>query len=325
MAFNRPNRNWVFTLNNYTLMECEMICNQAVACIASGSLKYLVYGKEVGQSGTLHLQGLVLFKDAKTRSAVKTWFGTQRIHLEPMKDTSFQNASNYCKKGKQSHAEWELDHEAGAHFGEDAEVMEFGILPSDKSIGQKAKDDYAGAVQAAKEGRFDDIDPKMYLRFYGTLKAIHRDHMQSPPDLNDTCGEWIVGAPGLGKSRYVRYHYPGFYHKLPNKWWDGYQGQEVVLVEDMDPSHAWMAYSLKIWMDRYAFPIETKGGAGLIRPKKIVVTSNFTIEEILASAEGSAVQIEAIKRRMKVIRMAFPFVPPAEEITPPLVTITIDE
>ena len=48
---------------------------------------------------------------------------------------------------------------------------------------------------------------------------------------------WIVGAPGLGKSRTVRARWPNLFNKPCNKWWDGYTHQETVLIDDFDKPH----------------------------------------------------------------------------------------
>lgn len=72
-----------------------------------------------------------------------------------------------------------------------------------------------------------------------------------------------------------------FYPKIAsNKWWDKYKGEENVLIEDMDTSHSYQGYNLKIWADKYAFPVEVKCGADWIRPKMIIVTSNYSIKQV---------------------------------------------
>lgn len=53
---------------------------------------------------------------------------------------------------------------------------------------------------------------------------------------------------------------------------------------------------IKVWADIYPFTCETKGGTMHIRPKKIVVTSNFSIEEVYPTEQDSA----AIRRRFNI-------------------------
>lgn len=95
-----------------------------------------------------------------------------------------------------------------------------------------------------------------------------------------------------------------FYSKISsNKWWDKYTGQDNVLIEDMDKSHSYQAYYLKIWADKYAFPVEIKNGADLIRPKVIIVTSNYSIRECFPAKED----YEPLERRFKVIHKKDPW------------------
>ncbi len=60
------------------------------------SVVYGVVGKEVGESGTPHLQGFVIFKHAVTFATAKRRI-CQRAHIETAR-AGAEAASNYCKK-----------------------------------------------------------------------------------------------------------------------------------------------------------------------------------------------------------------------------------
>lgn len=125
-----------------------------------------------------------------------------------------------------------------------------------------------------------------------------------PPSVLDgeLINEWIYGPPGSGKTKYVfdTYDIDNLYIKnAKTKWWDGYNGQEIVLIDDFDMDCVHQGHYLKIWADRYPVNCEVKGGSRLIRPKKIIVTSNYTIGQLFFDSEMAA----AINRRFKSIHM----------------------
>lgn len=96
-------KRWCFTLNNYSPQEEQLIHNAH----AQGGIRYLVSGRENGQSGTPHLQGFVAFDSRRSLIQVKAVLGA-RLHLEIARGSN-EEASNYCKK--------------------DGEFVEYGSLP----------------------------------------------------------------------------------------------------------------------------------------------------------------------------------------------------
>lgn len=261
-------RNYCFTYNNYD--------EGGIARIKDLQAKYLVFGKETSSTGTPHLQGLIVFSNARSASAVRKLL--VGCHIEAAKDAV--QAAAYCKKGSQPHDQWEELRQDGPDYGKDADVYEHGQPPVSKAQqGAAEKERFKRAWESAKSGELDEIDPDIRLRFYGTIKRIKQDHQMVPPSLPTLDFHWFTGPSGTGKSKSARELYPDAYIKNSNKWWDGYDNHQSVIIEEWDPSLACMASFMKKWADHYAFNAETKGGTLMARPKTIVVTSNFSIAE----------------------------------------------
>lgn len=86
-----------------------------------------------------------------------------------------------------------------------------------------------------------------------------------------------------------------------NKWWDGYNDEDTVILDDFpkdDNKSNYLGAFLKQWVDRYAFNAEIKGCVRTIRPKTIVVTSNWHPREIWTDVGI----IEPILRRFNITK-----------------------
>lgn len=94
------------------------------------------------------------------------------------------------------------------------------------------------------------------------------------------------------------------------KWFDGYKGQRVIVIEDLDKYTAHqIGHHIKLWADRYPVTAEVKGATIPLKHYILFVTSNFTIEEAFQADQEKAtsmqttkasVTIEAIKDRFQV-------------------------
>lgn len=283
-------RGWCFTLNNYTGADVQNLRGVAAT--------YIVFGKEVGESGTPHLQGFVYFANARSLAGLKAHVHPT-AHFEPKgRNSTFKDAIMYCKKGEQSKDEWSAMKWSGPNFGKNADVFESGEPPQDQADkGEAGKRKIEERWEAAKEGRFEELPPEQIK----TYEYIHRK-FSSVEDRASLDNYWIQGPSGCGKSSLIRqlWAHDEFYTKPMNKWWDNYAHEPVAVLDDMDPSHGeWVGYLLKIWTDHYKFNAEVKNGTMLIRPKIVVVTSQYRIDQVFKEPET----IAAIQRRFKVVDM----------------------
>ncbi|UYD39131.1 MAG: replication associated protein [Wigfec virus K19_600] len=135
-----------------------------------------------------------------------------------------------------------------------------------------------------------------YKRLKEDLNIFKQD-VSKPKSLDKTCGIWIAGESGVGKSTIATTKFGEYYFKDKSKWWDGYNGEETVVIEDIDASWRDIIPSLKHWADRYPFRAEVKGSMVYIRPKRLVITSNRTIDELLDELKWPRNDYEPYRRR----------------------------
>lgn len=266
-------RGWCFTINNPCWTD-EVDLEQL-----SGKCDYLVYGKEEGENHTPHYQGYVRFKHPTTLRRVSQLL--PRAHIERQKGTAIQ-AAEYCKK--------------------DGDFKEFGEAPkTTASAGSRTKEMWRNCITYAEAGdvaRIRDEYPHIFFLHFKRIEQLRLRNMGVMS--GDLQNEWWVGETGTGKSRRLWELHPDHYSKQLNKWWDGYANEEVVALEEVDPDHGkYLGHFIKIWADRYPFPAEVKGSnLGRIRPKKIIVLSNYSIDECFEREQDR----DPIKRRFKVVR-----------------------
>lgn len=271
---NNKTRNWCFTWNNFSEADHEYVTKLIEM---RDMCTYAIIGKEVGESGTPHLQGFLAMKNACKFQHVRQMMNSN-AHIEPAKGSAVQNFQ-YCSK--------------------DGDFWEYGRRPiTNPDKGRIQRERYENAWDMATRGELDAIDAELRIRHYSTLKRIHDDKL-TERNLEETNEEmlWYWGESGTGKSRKARTDHPDAYLKNCNKWWDGYTDQETVLVEDFDAKHAVLIHHLKIWADRYPFLAEVKNSTRKIRPRRLIVTSNYHPRDIWQDASD----LEPILRRFKMV------------------------
>lgn len=107
--------------------------------------------------------------------------------------------------------------------------------------------------------------------------------------------------PGTGKTRRAHEDFPDHFQKLATKWWDNYQGQEAVVLDDLGKDVGkCLVNHLKLWADPwYNHPGEVKGSQVRLVHDAFIVTSNYHLEDL----DISLIDKEALLRRFEVIEM----------------------
>lgn len=270
-AVQRRGRSFVFTVNNYTDADFQRL--------ATLDCKYLIVGREIAPTtGTPHLQGYVHFSNPRSFNAVRGLLpaGT---HVEVARGSPQDNIV-YCSKS--------------------GDFVEHGERPTDGgdkgAIAEKRR--WQTAFESAKKGDLDAIPGDIMLRCYNTIKKIHEDFFECPKSLDKLENEWRYGNTGTGKSRTTREDFPDAYPKAADtRWWDGYRGQPDVVIDDFDKYNKAQGQHLKIWLDHYPFNAERKGGNMMIRPRRIIITSNYHPREIWDDPQT----INPVLRRVSVL------------------------
>lgn len=230
-------RGWCFTVNNFN--DAQINTLNGLEC------RYLVYGQEVGESGTPHLQGYVEFEHPKTLGGLKKILPT--AHWEQRKGTPEQ-ASTYCKKDGQVTERGEIPRQ-----GKRSDLEEVAKLALDRSVPLEQIAATAPAVYAR------------YHRGLEKLKSTLYTERTSPPEV-----VWLYGPTGVGKTRQAVEANSSFFIKDGTRWWDGYTQQHTIIIDDFDGK--WPIRDLLRLLDRYPYQGETKGGYVKINSPLIFIT-----------------------------------------------------
>jgi len=272
-------RRFVFTVNNYTQEEYQALKDFAK------TTTWFIMGREVGEQGTPHIQGACVLAKQVAFSTIKATPGLTRAHIETMRGQPLAS-KEYCSK-------------------EDLSPFEHGTLPQPGK-----RTDIHDAADAIREGsslrELADTNPVAIVKFSKGLMTL-RSLLAKPRDpSNPPTIYWIHGPTGTGKSKFT-YEYSMAYGKNEDdtwpasadlKWFDGYDGQQVVLFDDFRPKEVSFSFFLRI-LDRYPIKVPIKGGFVNWNPKLILITTPYDIDKTFEfRAQHRAEDIKQLKRRI---------------------------
>lgn len=224
------------------------------------NFKYIIYQKEKCTTGNEHFQGY--FQLAKTCRipAAKRLLNEESAHIEPQKGTNSQ-ARDYCRK-EESRVDGPWEHGIFAEgAGKRTDLDRIAEMPLEDII---------------------ENHPGTYVKYHKGLKALRQDAIPKRTWKTEVHVYW--GEPGTGKSRTANELAPNAYWKMPgSKWWDGYNGEDDVIIDDFKPDE-WERDALLRLMDRYPLRVEYKGGSCEFAAKRLIITTNFDPENWMTPA-----------------------------------------
>jgi len=196
----------------------------------NGEVAYGVCQQELSPTtGRLHWQGYLEFTTKKRLHLVQQAIGDSTAHCELRKGSRSQ-AIAYCKKQETR--------------VEGTEPYEHGDCPtSDENKSQLQQ--VATRIQSgASYGQLCSEYPTAIIRYDKGLRALitQRDRNQ-PMSYRSVRVLVLTGPPGCGKTKWAFQYISTFYsaiayHKTYTEgsasWWDGYDGQQCILIDDFE-------------------------------------------------------------------------------------------
>lgn len=287
---NKVVKKWCFTVNN---PEADEEGEVAIPfAFNETSMKYLVYQLEEGEEGTPHWQGFVWME--KRRSLLQMKALNARAHWEVAKGTAKQNR-HYCMKPMVGcnchHCEGATRLTAPVEYGTPGVEDKAGLMAQLVAF---AKDDltYMAAVE---------LEPRLagHSRAWKTYtEALNAKRGNKWRDVNVRV---FFGPPGTGKTRKAVTEEGGYEDvyiltKLNRgaTWFDGYEGQKTLVIDDFDSQWSIPYRGLLRLLDGHPVRLPVKGAFTYALFTQVIITTN----EPVASWYRERAEIEALQRRI---------------------------
>lgn len=288
-----PNvNNFAFTFFNYTEDDESRIDKWLTD--HPGQVKYLEYGhEECPTTKKPHLQGFISFVERLSKKAVINIFKNltgKEVTVKACKGSAISNCTYVTK--------------------ERTDIYKYGevpVLSTPEIMNENKKRKYEEIIKLSEERNIKKLKleyPREFLQHYNKIISISNNVEPVKDNLTEVSGILIYGESGSGKTTMVRTQYTNLYLKDKKRWdtWDNYHGQENVLIDDITPS-----FMTKYWedfltiLDIFPFPAKILyGQLESIRPKNVILTSNYTIEQLLYAVPYQSQT--AVRRRFKEIK-----------------------
>lgn len=284
---NATARKWVLTYNNppsgdmfYAVMLGHEMC---------GKIKYAKWQLELAPTtGTPHMQMWVIVPKPIRHTGIRSLF--PGCHVER-------------QLGSDAEAEEYVQDPAKRAPGPDSGPWEVGDR---KSVGQGARTDVNAVSAAVQRGEsLEDIAaayPSTYIRMYRGIEALKNIGVKDRTEPPKVFG--FIGGAGIGKTKaavdYAEARDLTYWiHPGGGKWFDGYQQQKVVILDELDKWCEEFGYGkcLRL-LDRYKMSVEVKGSSKVFNSPVIIFTATKRPEQWFPDPGTGAPPKEQLERRI---------------------------
>ncbi len=323
VPFHHVDREWDARFNVPTEEDLQNLLKFLKVEVEAGKFRYcLVGGVEVGtrpfQDDYLirHVHCGLVYNNRVTKSSI-------------IKNLGIKTGNGYYlvpRKREFPYSGWKKHHtKLETKISPDSLLLyEYGVLPQDKTSPEnqvtKRSDEekkrklddiiveMRGMIEGGKDEEAFTKFPRNYLTYGEKIKAM----IMQKRDFFKTKGDphiWLWGNPGTGKSAILQVLYPDYYNKnMDNRFFDRYlDGKHShVLLQDVDHNSMEKlgVQFFKSICDEAGYPIDAKYKTPQIARLTILVSSNFTISDVVPEdLKGRRENLQALLRRFWMVNI----------------------
>ncbi len=323
VPFHHLDREWDARFNVPTDEDLDLLLTAVKSEAQQGKFRYVfVSGLEIGNKPfqpdhlIRHVHLALIYNNRVSKSAI-------------LKNLCVKQGNGYYlvpRNRKLPYAGWIKHHskEESKVSPDSLSLYTYGDLPQDKPSAeaqvQKRSDlekkrklddiiiEMRSLIEEDKEDEAFRKFPRNYLTYGEKIKAM----VQQSRDFFKTEGNphiWLTGSPGSGKSAILQVIYPKYFNKnLDTRFFDRYdpKAHSHVLLQDVDHNSMEKlgVQFFKSICDEAGYPIDQKYKTPQICRLTVLVTSNFTIHDVVPEdLKGRRENVTALVRRFWTINI----------------------
>lgn len=272
---NKRSRSWVFTWNNP---------DHEIDLTKVKNKDYIIYQLEQGVEKTPHYQGLVYWKEAKTRSStMKNLNIPKGAEVQPAKN--LERSILYSEKKTGWWFEGIVYDEMPKVGGNPckphwSEQLEQPIEQGKRPIGQGSRNDMETIKQMLDDGvPYHEIEQQhfktcaRYSKYFLDYRNRSIQNRCTKPTI-----KILYGKSGTGKSRWALKNYPNAYNLHccnggSSIWFDGYNLEDTIIIDEFY-GQIQIDMLLKLLNSYQPFTGQIKGGSTKVVAHTFIITSN---------------------------------------------------